>query len=78
MNVIITQALASGLPVIATRHSGLPDQVKDGLNGFLVAEGDYEALAERILYMMEHPELWAEFGEFGRRHIEENYNNIAD
>ncbi len=75
MNVIISQALASGLPVITTRHSGLPDQVKDGQNGFLVNEGDYETLAEKIIFMIQHPELWAKFGEFGRSHVESNYNS---
>ena len=74
MNVIISQALASGLPVITTRHSGLPDQVIDGKNGFLVQEGDYEALAERILYMINHPELWPDFGYFGRKHMEQAFN----
>lgn len=75
MNVIITQALATGLPVITTRHSGLPDQVKDGFNGFLVDEGDYVALAEKILYLIEHSSLLAEFGRNGRRHVEEKYNS---
>jgi colanic acid/amylovoran biosynthesis glycosyltransferase len=75
MNVIISQALASGLPVITTRHSGLPEQVIDGENGFLVNEGDYEALAERILYMIEHPEIWAKLGRFGRLYVEKNYNS---
>ena len=75
MNVIISQALATGLPVIATKHSGLPDQVKDGQNGFLVEEGDYRSLAEKILYMMEHPEIWPELGLFGREHIKRNYNS---
>ncbi len=73
MNTIISQALATGMPVIATRHSGLPDQIIDGRNGFLVDEGDYEALAERILYFMEHGEIWPQFGSFGRLHVQDNY-----
>ena len=75
MNVIISQALATGLPVITTRHSGLPEQVKDGKNGFLVDEGDYKALADKILYYMDHPELWVKFGKFGRKHVMKNYNS---
>jgi len=75
MNVIISQALATGLPVIATKHSGLPDQVKEGKNGFLVDEGDYKALADKILYYMDHPELWPEFGRFGREWVMKNYNS---
>jgi len=45
---MVSDALALGLPVIATRHGGLPEQVIDGENGFVVDEGDYQALAERI------------------------------
>ncbi len=75
MNVVISQALATGLPVIATIHSGLPDQVKDGKNGFLVDEGDFESLAERILYFMDHFELWPQFSDFGRSHVEDKYDS---
>lgn len=74
MNVLISEAMASGLPVITTRHSGLPEQVQDGVNGFLVPEGDYKALAEAIIKMIQHPELWSEFGRNGRKNVEENYN----
>jgi len=75
MNVIISQAMATGLPVVTTRHSGLPDQIHDGENGFLVPEGDYEALAERIIYMIEHPEVWADFGRQGRDIVSEKFNS---
>jgi len=74
VNIIISQALATGLPVITTRHSGLPEQVVDGENGFLVDEGDYLSLAEKILYFMDHAENWARLSTAGRRHVKENYN----
>lgn len=77
MTTAALQALATGMPVIATRHSGFPDLVQDGESGFLVAEGDYEALAEKILYMIDHPELWPSFGRAGRRHIEEKFNSAT-
>jgi len=75
VNVVISQALASGLPVISTRHSGIPDQVKDGYNGFLVGENNYKELAEKIIYMIEHPEIWPKFGENGKKHILKNYSS---
>ena len=75
MNTIISQAMATGLPVITTRHSGLPEQVLDGRNGAVVPEGDPKALAEGILFLMEHPELWPQFGRFGRAHAAENYDS---
>ncbi len=73
MNVAISQALASGLPVIATRHSGFPEQVQDGVSGFLVNEGDVEALAERIVFLIQHSELWPAMGRRGREHVEKHY-----
>jgi len=55
MNVIVSQAVASGLPVITTVHSGLPEQVHDGESGFLVEEADYQALAEAIIAVAQAP-----------------------
>lgn len=75
MTTSVMQAMATGLPAITTDHSAFPDQIIDGKNGFLVKEGDYEALAEKILYMIDHPELWPEFGRFGREHIKKNYDS---
>jgi colanic acid/amylovoran biosynthesis glycosyltransferase len=77
MTTSIIQAMATGLPAITTNHSAFPDQIKEGRNGFLVSEGDFEALAEKILYMMDHPELWPEFGRFGREHVQKNYDSKA-
>lgn len=75
MTTSVIQALATGLPVIATRHSAFPDQIKEGQNGFLVDEGDYKKLAEKILYYMNHPEMWPKFGRFGRKHVMKTYNS---
>jgi colanic acid/amylovoran biosynthesis glycosyltransferase len=77
VNTVVSQALATGLPVITTRHSGLPEQVLDGVNGLVVAEGDYAALAERILELARHPELLAVFGTNGRRHVEDHYDTAG-
>ena len=47
--VAILEAMAEGLPVIATRHAGIPESVLDGVTGFLVDEGDTAAMANRLL-----------------------------
>jgi colanic acid/amylovoran biosynthesis glycosyltransferase len=44
----IVEAMASGLPVVATRHAGIPAVVEDGRDGLLVAEGDVEGLAAAL------------------------------
>ena len=71
---MVSDALATGLPVIATRHGGLPECVVDGENGFLVDEGDYQALAERILQLSANPELLPVFGQKGRAHVARHYD----
>jgi len=71
---VIMEAAAVGLPVISTRHSGIPELVEDGVSGYLVAEKDVDALAERIEHLVTHPELWPQLGQAGRRIVEERFN----
>ena len=75
MNLIFSQAMATGLPIATTDHSGFPDQVIDGKNGVAAPEGNYEVLAEKLQYLIEHPELWPAFGRFARAHALENYDS---
>ncbi|MBD2340538.1 glycosyltransferase [Calothrix sp. FACHB-156] len=72
--VVLMEAMAMGLPVVSTQHSGIPELVQDAVTGFLAPERDIDALADRLSYLIEHPELWLEMGQAGRRHIEEYYN----
>jgi len=75
MNTVISQALATGLPVITTIHSGLPDQVKEGWNGYLAPEGDYKTLAEKIILYARESQKWPEFAHHGREHVLKNYDS---
>lgn len=72
--VTLVEAQAIGLPVIATRHAGIPEGVVVGESGYLVPERDVQALAERMSYLIEHEELWAEMGRRGRALIEERFD----
>ena len=74
MTTSVLHALATGLPVITTNHGAFSEQIVDGKNGFMVDEGDYKAFAEKILFMIDHPELWPSFGHFGREHVKNNFN----
>src|SRR5207247_10665757 len=45
----LLEAMASGAPVVATWHGGIPEAVKDGRSGLLVAEGDHAAMAKALI-----------------------------
>jgi colanic acid/amylovoran biosynthesis glycosyltransferase len=56
------EAMASGLPVVATRHGGIPEAVTDGVNGLLVSERDDEGLAASLSKMVQDPARWKAMG----------------
>jgi glycosyltransferase involved in cell wall biosynthesis len=68
------EALAGGRPVVATRVGGVPDVVRDGVDGFLVDPGDVEALAERLGRLAADPALGQRMGETGRDHVLSRYS----
>jgi glycosyltransferase involved in cell wall biosynthesis len=70
--VAIAEAMASQLPVISTRHSGIPEHVQDGTTGLLVAEGDVEGTAHAMAVLLADPERAAEMGRAGRRYALEH------
>jgi glycosyltransferase involved in cell wall biosynthesis len=72
--VVILEAQAAGLPVIATRHAGIADAVIDGHTGFLVAERDVDAMAERMLDLLSHPDICRTLGANAREHIRSHYS----
>jgi glycosyltransferase involved in cell wall biosynthesis len=71
--VAILEAAASGLPVIATRHAGIPDVVVEGVTGYLVDEGDVNGMAAHMLRLARDPALAARLGVAGRSRIQENF-----
>src|SRR6185436_3798725 len=72
--VAMMEAMAMGLPVLSTQHSGIPELVEDGRSGYLVPERDVDALAEGLKRLLTAPEQWAEMGEAGRRRVEADYD----
>jgi glycosyltransferase involved in cell wall biosynthesis len=71
--VVAIEALASGLPVVATRVGGVPDVVTDGADGYLVEVGDVEAMSRRLAELAGDRELRRAMGETGRERVVQRY-----
>jgi colanic acid/amylovoran biosynthesis glycosyltransferase len=72
--LVLQEAQATGLPVIATRHGAFPEGLRDGQTGYLVPERDVAALADRIAMLIRHPERWPEIGRCGHAFVKQKYD----
>ncbi|MGH2894038.1 MAG: glycosyltransferase [Solirubrobacteraceae bacterium] len=77
MPLAVLEYMAGGLPVVATDVGGVPEIVRDGETGFLVAPRDPPALAERIGRLLDDPALAREMGERGRRRQQQAFSREA-
>lgn len=71
---IIPIAASFGLPVIATYTGGIPEQIENGISGWLVQPGDKNALAQAIVDALEHPDRARQRGAALRAHFESRFN----
>ena len=69
----VMEAMAAGLPVVSTRHAGIADVVIENETGFLVNEGDVEAMTNQIIQIVEDRMLAQHFGNQGKTRILEHY-----
>ncbi|MFB0526131.1 MAG: glycosyltransferase family 4 protein [bacterium] len=67
------EALSSGKPMVVTRTGGMPEIIKDGINGFIIPVKDFESLASRINCLLGNKELRERLGQTGRQMIEQQY-----
>ncbi|HOW26146.1 MAG TPA: glycosyltransferase [Bacteroidales bacterium] len=72
--VTVQEASAAGIPVISTRHAGIPEVIIDGKTGFLVDEHDVDAMASCIVELIENPKLAMEMGRNGKENIRLNFS----
>lgn len=78
--VALMEVMASGLPVVSTRLSGIPELVQDGVTGLLVPPGDEQALAEAMALLYQRARLRQEMGHRGRERVSAEFDlttNVA-
>jgi colanic acid/amylovoran biosynthesis glycosyltransferase len=63
--VAILEAMAQGLPIVSTRHAGIPEAVAEGESGYLVDEGDSTRMAEWVIALARDPDLRRRLGMAG-------------
>jgi len=71
--IVLLEAMSLGVPVVATHVAGIPELVNDGETGYLVAPGDLDALADRIVRLLADPDLRLRLGQRGRQHVMEHF-----
>ncbi len=67
----VLEAMACGVPVVATNVNGTPEAVVDGKTGFLIEPHDAQGLADRVLTLLENASLRQEMGTQGRERVEQ-------
>lgn len=71
------EAMAAALPVVANPDGGTAEQVEDGVTGFLVSDDDLEQVAQRVKWLLDHPEDARRMGERGRQKVAAEFSMEA-
>ena len=78
--VVLMEAMASGVPCVTTRITGIPELIRDGIDGLLVTPSDVQELADSLASLQDDAGLRHELGEAGRRRVAQAYDlprNVA-
>ncbi len=69
----VSEALWKGTPVVASKVGGIPAQVVDGINGYLVRPNDYVGTAKKVMDILSDKNMRKEMGRNAKRHVKENF-----
>jgi glycosyltransferase involved in cell wall biosynthesis len=76
---VVLEAMASGLPIVATNVGGLPDIIQENKNGFLVEPKNPEKMAERILFLLNNPYECKKIGVYNKEYVKNyQWNDVID
>lgn len=72
--VVLMEAMSMEIPCVTTRITGIPELIRDGVDGLLVAPSDIQGLADVLIQLMDNPELRERMGKEARQRIIDKYN----
>jgi glycosyltransferase involved in cell wall biosynthesis len=73
LSIVNLEAMASFLPVVSTNVGGVPEAIKENVNGVLVKPGDEYELADALIYLIQNPNIAKEMGRRGREMVENKF-----
>jgi len=71
---VVLEAMAAGLPVVATRVGGVPEIIEDGRSGILIPPKNYQALADAVLRVMQNPPLAVQLARAGQQRVKTHFS----
>lgn len=74
--MVLVDVAATGMPIISTTHSDIPEIIEHGKTGWLAAERDSQGLLEYLRWYAGHPDQWETFTLAGRQHVEAEFDQI--
>jgi colanic acid/amylovoran biosynthesis glycosyltransferase len=75
--VVLMEAMAMEIPCVATRITGIPELIEDGVSGLLVSPSDVKGMAAAMLRLMESGELREALGKAGRKRVQQDYELVT-
>jgi len=70
----VEEAMAARMPIVSTHHAGIAELVVDEVSGYLVPEGEFGMIADRLLRLLKEPDRWDAMGREGRARIEAEFS----
>ncbi|MFZ4777627.1 MAG: glycosyltransferase, partial [Terrimicrobiaceae bacterium] len=70
----LLEAMASGLPSVATDHGGIPEVIQEGITGLLCQEGDRDGIAKALVCLTRDPELYADISRDGAEFVSRGFS----
>jgi trehalose synthase len=71
--ITVSEALWKGTPVVASNVGGLPSQIIDGKNGYLIDPLDFKEFADKIIYLIKNPAIAKNMGKYGKNYVKNNF-----
>ncbi|KAG7404188.1 Trehalose phosphorylase [Fusarium oxysporum f. sp. rapae] len=78
LEVKVSETLHAGRPVVATKAGGMPLQVKDSINGFLVEPGDWKAVAHHLMNLFTNDDLYERMSDAARAGVSDEVGTVSN